>query len=56
VHGDEEGQVQGLVGGEVEIVCPPAADQGGDEDAVAEAGDGEQFVTPCSSPTTMASG
>ena len=52
----EERQVRGPVDGEVEVPGLPPADQGGDEDAVAEAADREQFGDALPQPTTMASG
>jgi hypothetical protein len=41
VHGDDEGQVWRIRRSHVQVVRPGPAEQAGDEDAVAKAGDGE---------------
>jgi hypothetical protein len=43
VQADQHVQVGGAGGGDVEVPLPGAADQGGHQDAVAEAGDGEKL-------------
>ena len=43
VQPDDEGQVRGLGAGDVEVGLPAAAHEGGKQDVVPEAGDGEQL-------------
>ncbi len=43
MQGDQRGEVGGALGGHVEVVLDLPADQGGQQDAVAEAGDREEF-------------